>query len=201
MNILLKPIHHQSGISMFFALIILVIISISMVALVRMTDINAIIAGNLAFRESATSGGDRGIEVAIRWLRASDNGATGLDPWQSTAHPLNTDRAANGYYSSMDLQKNLTSMSWDNTNSVDAGKDAAANQIRYVIQRMCRSPNQVLSDSNCLFSDSAEDNDGHNVINATQAGAVKNGKSPVYRITVKVSGPRNTISYVQGFIY
>lgn len=201
MNILLKPIHHQSGISMFFALIILVIISISMVALVRMTDINAIIAGNLAFRESATSGGDRGIEVAIRWLRASDNGATGVDPWQSTAHPLNTDRAANGYYSSMDLQKNLTSMSWDNTNSVDAGKDAAANQIRYVIQRMCRNANQVLSESNCLFSDSAEDNDGHNVINATQAGAVKNGKSPVYRITVKINGPRNTISYVQGFVY
>jgi hypothetical protein len=65
---------------MFFALIILVIISISMVALVKMTDINAIIAGNLAFRnpppaavtaglKSPSAGCAHQITVPAEWTR------------------------------------------------------------------------------------------------------------------------------------
>ena len=66
---------------------------------------------------------------------------------------------------------------------------------------MCKNPNQVLTDANCLFSDAKTETSSKRVKPATEAGANTTSKPPIYRITARVTGPRNTVSYIQAYAY
>jgi hypothetical protein len=83
-----------------------------------------------------------------------------------------------------------------NANSFDAGADPAGNQVRYVIHRMCDfagNPSAV----NCVRT-SAGGTVGGTQGGATYGGAALPSTSQIYyRITARVTGPRNTVSYVQ----
>src|SRR5665647_88236 len=76
----------QHGVVLFIALIALVVLSLAAVALIRSVDTNTLIAGNLAFKQSATISADSGLETAITWL-GNQASAT-----------LEADSAAAGYY-------------------------------------------------------------------------------------------------------
>lgn len=190
----------QRGAVLFFALIALVVMTLAAVALIRSVDTNTLIAGNLAFKQSATSSGDGGVEAAITWL--SNNVAT-----------LDNANAAAGYYNSVNQlpAMNLPSLNWSAANSKSEGMDAAGNTVRYIIQRMCRhtgaadslvSTAIVADETNCLFSDAEISTSSKQALDATQAGGNLAGSgSPIYRVTVQVTGPRNTVSYVQAFVF
>jgi Tfp pilus assembly protein PilX len=66
----LKTSIRQRGVVLFFTLIALVVMSLAAVALIRSVDTSTMIAGNLAFKQSATTSGDGGIEAAVSWLAA-----------------------------------------------------------------------------------------------------------------------------------
>lgn len=190
----------QRGAVLFFALIALVVMTLAAVALIRSVDTNTLIAGNLAFKQSATSSGDGGVEAAVTWL--TNNAAT-----------LDSSNAAAGYYNSVNQlpAMNLVGLTWSDANSKLTGTDAAGNTVRYIIQRMCKhtggagslaSPAIIPDESNCLFSDGEKGGSGMGVLDATQAGAGLSGSgSPIYRVTAQVTGPRNTISYIQAFVF
>lgn len=194
----------QQGVVLFFALIAMVVMMLAAVALIRSVDTSTSIAGNLAFKQAATQSADGGIETALALLKTPlinttlNNGAN----------------AALGYFATAE-EKNLTGtlatmapFSWNTTNSavasgsgIVAGVDASGNATRYVIERMCTLPG-VPTKPNCLFGKG----DGGGTSQAGGAGYP--GKlpgspsiSPVYRVTARVAGPRNTISYVQAYIY
>jgi type IV pilus assembly protein PilX len=80
---------HQSGIALIVALLALVAITLATIALVRSAGTGLEIAGNMAFRESATTAADVATDVAVSWLvkNAASNPAV-----------VNTSAAANGYY-------------------------------------------------------------------------------------------------------
>lgn len=204
----------QRGVVLFFTLIALVVMSLAAVALIRSVDTSTMIAGNLAFKQTATTSGDAGIEAAITWLAGIQNQmiANGqnvyLDP--SAALLFNQSNAANaalGYYSSAGSVANLTNgtISWDNTNSALVQPDGSGNTIRYIIERMCSIPNQVPSTANCLFATPVTTLGSQAVVAADQvcqgAGCLSNAQSPQLRITAQVAGPKNTYSYVQTFAY
>ncbi len=192
----------QRGVILFITLIALVTIMLAAIALVRSVDTSTVVAGNLAFKQAATMSGDGGMELAMKWIAATDAANTGTDQWSVASHPFNQTSAANGYYSNVDPTLDLTAdATWTAAGSGGGNTDGATNTVRYVIQRMCRTANQVLTEANCLFSDASIDTDAHNVANSTQAGAIKGGKNPLYRVTVQIKGPRNTVSYIQGFTY
>jgi len=79
--------------------------------------------------------------------------------------------------------------------------DGSGYAVRYLIQRMCRVSNQLLAETNCLLSDADIDISSKRVLDATGAGAKKPGKPPLYRITIRTAGPRNTFGYIQAFVY
>ncbi|HLB44195.1 MAG TPA: hypothetical protein VJK49_02320, partial [Candidatus Limnocylindrales bacterium] len=58
----------QRGVVLFIALIVLVAMSLAGVALIRSVDTGSVIAGNIAFRQTAMHVGDNGIEAARTWL-------------------------------------------------------------------------------------------------------------------------------------
>lgn len=205
-----KPCAHtQRGVVLFFALVALVAMSLAAVALIRSVDTSTLIAGNLAFRQSTTSAGDAGIDAAMGWLTGIQAANSGLNVLLDATHPFNvTDLATRpGYHSSAGTLNLFADTTWNDTdsNNMLAGTDAATgNTTRYVIERMCRNTG-IPDTSHCLFSSAVQDNFGQNIPLPQEVcsgtGCPVAGQAPQIRITARTQGPRNTVSYVQAFVY
>jgi type IV pilus assembly protein PilX len=187
----------QSGVVLFVALIVLVAMTLAALALMRSVDSANIIAGNLAFQEAATHSADTGVEAATAWLQANNTGST-----------LDADDPTNGYAAngSASTRSPAAGQSWDLywSNSLAArsyqafAQDSAGNSVNYVIDRLCNSAGSKTGGASCVASPAVQTATG----NAEEAGQIPlNAPSVVYyRITVRVSGPRNTVSYVQSVV-
>jgi len=218
----------QRGVVLFFALVSLVAIMLAAVALIRSVDTSTLIAGNLAFRQAATTSSDRGTEAAMNWLSAVDAANSAINVLTDPTHPFNIYHGGNvgatyyspGYYPSVDSSFSLTASAgtrihWDDTDSVLVlpDPDSSGNSTRYIIQRMCRNPAYLPSppaavaivNADCLFSGALINNNGQDVplpqTVCNGPGCPKAGQSPEIRITSRTTGPRNTVSYVQAFVY
>lgn len=190
----------QGGVVLPITLIVLVAMTLAAVAMMRSVDTSSVIAGNLAFRQSATASGDNGVEAAIVWLKAN-NGA------------LTQDSPANGYYATrqdaLDMTGNRSAATSDNLNwgSSSAVKslavDSAGNQVAYVIHRMCDSAGP-LNSATCSTQQGIKE--GSSKGSSRQMQSYQEGawddvsNRGYYRITARVTGPRNTTSYVQAVV-
>ncbi|MDZ4203007.1 MAG: hypothetical protein U1C96_12770 [Gallionella sp.] len=212
----------QRGVVLFFTLIALLAMSLAAVALIRSVDTSTLIAGNLSFKQAATTSGDAGIEAAMTWLNTTQTGNPSInvliDP--SLEHPFNNTGGTGafintGYYSYTDPALILTATlwndepSWTDDNSTLVGTDGSGNTTRYIIQRMCRLENTRVQDAQCLFSSASEDSSGQQIPLPQEVcdstvpgnGCPMAGQSPQLRITSRVTGPKNTVSYIQAFVY
>lgn len=202
----------ERGVVLFVALIALVVMSLAAVALIRSVDTTTLIAGNLAFKQNATSSGDSGMEAAVTWLKTTSGAQGTKDPWTDTTYAFNLDDDTHGYYSSIATPTDLSDKTmWESKGQPATGHDydssgynnKTGNTVLYIIQRMCRTPNQLLSVSNCLMSDSSGKTGSARGKLSHEAGlgsGSTNG-SPIYRVTARVTGPKNTVSYIQAYTY
>lgn len=202
------PMLKQRGVALFFSLIALVVMSLAAVALIRSVDTSTMIAGNLAFKQSATASSDAGIDNAAVWLLGVETANSAMNVLSDIGHPFNITNAAQGYYSYTDPSKSLTDgtgFQWNATDSVLVGTDGSGNTLRYIIQRMCRNNNQPIQSADCLFSGEVQDKNSQSVPLPQSickgSGCPSAGQTPQIRITVRSEGPKNTLSYVQAFIY
>ncbi len=206
--------NRQRGMVLFVALIAMVAMALAAVALVRSVDTTTLISGNLAFRQSTTSSGDIGVGDAIAALTTIKNENGGINVFMELTHPFNQDSATTGYYTNIDPALALTNTaSWTDETSSDAVTDDSGNSYRYIIQRMCRLPTDPVEHpeqklprtSNCLFSASSADNNSKGVKGVNDmcdtAGCPPAGQSPLYRVTVRVVGAKNTVSYIQSIVH
>lgn len=196
----------QSGVVLFIALVAMAVMSLAAVALIRSVDTNNMIAGNLSYKQTAVVSSSFGVENVADTL--------GI---KSLAYG-NSNDAGNGYYATcktFDVSstcdgKNLTSdASWvPGTKSrladgiatgITGGVDAYGNTIQYIVERMCDSavaPNST----NCLQASINTDNGSHNVKPEPLLEPEWLKEVPLYRVTVKITGPKNTVSFIQAFI-
>ncbi len=173
----------QRGVVLFIALIVLVAMTLAGLAVMRSVDTNNIIAGNLAARNAATSAGDAGLEVARTWLMAK------------SAAFLEGDQPR-GYVANWEPTFNYKTFDWAGR-STAAGTDNIGNTIYYVVHRMCKDSSASFNATEC-FKLAASAQGGSKGDDAPPP----TGTSLVYfRITAKVVGPRNTVSYIQSFVY
>ncbi len=217
-----KPLLRQSGIVLFFALLALAVMSIAGVALIRSVDTNALLSGNMVFRQSASTA----TNVALEGI--AQNVAKSITLAASVNH-----QPAQGYYAScsqFDVQPNalvcdgsrLTTMTWSDANSrlaptqtdgndeIRNGIDRQGNEIRYVIERMCsytdaeiNAGNAISDASRCMMASSPSngENCSHNVNNLELfKQCIASSDSPLYRITLRIAGPKNTITFMQSFV-
>ena len=182
----LRPRCRERGTIIFIALIVLVAMSLAGIALMRSVDTANLIAGNLAFKNAATSAGDAGIEAARSWLMTQ------------TAGNLKAD-AASGYFANWQENFDAKTFPWL-AQGINVGSDPLGNTIYYVIHRMCRESNKSIDETDCTKVTSVS-------VGSTKGGGAYgitplSGSSLVYyRITSRVEGPKKTVSYVQAFIY
>lgn len=181
----------QQGVALIIALIVLLGMTLAAIGLIRSVDTANMVVGNLAFQQSATHSADVGVETAISWLQAN----TGA---------LNSDDTSNGYFATASNQNPNVAIgqSWDafwKSNLAQYAKvlnrDQAGNVVHYVIHRQCSFALSPTQGGGCASSPEASVATG----NAEEAGEVQltANASVYYRITVRVTGPRNTVSYVQ----
>lgn len=191
-----KAAHHprsrQRGVVLIFALIVLVILTIGAVALLRSMDTSLFSAGNLAFRRDLVNQG----EQALANVMAEFEGGGAL---VSSAVTDANQIALN--YSSQILATNAqgvpTALTDDPTfltvgvASNDITGATPDVQIRYVIDRLC-SVTGIAASNFCVQSTALPTG---GTANGTQG--VTPPSATVYRLTVRVSGPRSTQVFLQ----
>ncbi len=188
----------QRGVVLVVTLIVLVAMTLAGIALLRSVDTSTVIAGNLSFKQSAVASGDAGVETAIAWLTAN------------TAN-LQQDIPGSGYYATSQDALDLTGnkpgggteddLDWGDADAVRTlERDDAGNQVAYIIHRMCDSAGP-LNGATCATEQTFRGGSSQGASRQMltyQPGAWESvANRGYYRITARVSGPRNTTSYIQ----
>jgi Tfp pilus assembly protein PilX len=195
------PAHAQRGVVVFIALIVLVAMMLAGVAVMRSSGSAILTAGNLAFRQNATTSGDVGLEAARTWL--SGQGPVTLQG------PV----AASGYCDTWTPDfKPFDPATWTQCGTApdpvtaitvrNAGTDSSGNTVTFVIHRMCKKPGPVgnTGGQECV---TVSDPGKGGPKRAFEGGekALTGATQPYYRVTARIAGPKNTVSYVQTMLY
>jgi len=180
--------YRQRGVVLYVALIVLIVMALVGIAMMRGSGSGISIAGNLAMKQNATNVADIGTEAGRAWVMAQNAGG------------LSTDQLP-GYYSSWGAGTDAdpTRLDWSQSIQVTAD-DGTGNQVNYIVQRLCElpnvpsnAPNQHCADVNATGDASGQSHGG--------VGYPGPGPSistqPYFRISSRVIGPKNTVSYIQ----
>ena len=209
----------QGGMSLFITLIALVLLTFAGLALLRSVDTGTLISGNLGFQETALSSGDAGTEAAIIWLTANAAGAA-----------LFADSKPAGYYATSADNCDLTGSTFSgasndiNWTGTDPGAACAMDArilpagtagvppgytVAYVVNRICNAPGDpnlaVASDGSTAmvcakYVKPSGNGSSTRVGPAYGSGPLTGTPQYYYRITTRISGPRNTVRFIQAFI-
>jgi type II secretory pathway pseudopilin PulG len=178
---------------MWVALVVLIIMSLAGLAMMRQMGSGISVAGNIAFKQNATSTSDVGTEAARLWYTT-----------QSSAY-RDVDDPPNGYYATWSgtwgTTVDPTQFNWATgagTAAVGAGAadTALGNTTQYIIQRLCRDPGPV-SAATQVCSDLEDDQWRSKGSFDYQSPPLSPSFKPYFRVTTRVVGPRNTVSYTQ----
>jgi type IV pilus assembly protein PilX len=185
----------QGGVVLIIALIALVILMIGGVALVRSFDTSMLMSGNMAFKRDLMNQGERGMAQAIAALSA---GALASEATREANAPGSNYSATSLASDAHGIPQVLLGNDATFSAAYTAGdlSDAASKvTIRYVIDRQCSATGAFSADTCTTTTATAEDKGGSSFLK--KAGG---GLRPVYRISVRVTGPRNTQAYLQGTV-
>ena len=207
------PARRQRGVVLFVALIGMVVLSLAAVALLRSVDSGTSIAGNLAFKQASIGPINYAIEQANYALFDAPAAARITDPWNHAP--------AFNYFANL--------QSGESTSGVPAGiygygytypagftaytDPTTGYEVRWVIERMCRGPQYPPA----YFGDPLSSGPGGGIqacdtlVPKVSAGGTtmefcNQGKIcdvpplPLYRVTVRVDGPANTVTYAQAML-
>ncbi len=186
----------QSGVTLVITLIVLVAMTLATISLMRSVDTTNIIAGNLAFQQAAAHAADAGTEEAARVLLPLVVANHQLGCTNSTPCPT-------GYISWRDPSQEPPNVSWQTywaaveASAITLVTDAYGNSVSYVVESLCDSDGQSgeclkappSMSGNCSGSDVGAG--GQQCIATTRR---------YFRVTSRVQGPRNTVSYVQAML-
>jgi Tfp pilus assembly protein PilX len=194
------PRKAQRGVILFVALIVLVAMSLTGIALIRSVDTNLLVAGNLAFRQGATAAGDWGVEEARKYLK---------DTLNANKSALDLDVPAAAYYATWQSNLDLygtgvgTVFNWA-ADSKLVGTDSAGNEVRFVLHRMCAAAGPGTSAiANCVKTAGTAGTAAAGGTKGTVSYSTLALPAPTviyFRVTVRILGPRNTLSFVQAML-
>ncbi|QJC56442.1 hypothetical protein HC248_01748 [Polaromonas vacuolata] len=178
----------QHGVALVISLIALIAMTLAGLALMRSVNTGNVISGNLAFRQATLQATDVGVEAAFTLL-------SGLAITAPDANfPVNCVLGTCNYYStrldSLSTSGIPTLIDWSLVPKATLNQSYS---VQYVIDRLCDGPTPVTDiASKCM-------NNASQAVGSKKAGAVtfSSANQVFYRATVRVTGPRNTNSFVQ----
>lgn len=195
--------HRQRGVVLIFALIALVILLIGAAAMMNSLNASLFNAGNYGFKRDLTNQGERALNTVIGLI---STGALGTEAARQVDNNGANYRAAllasdaQGIPAVLLLSDAAFAASGFTAAPIvvnDQGLDMGVT-VRYVIDRMCVAAGAVDKNS-CTTAGNLAPSGG----TPNASGKVEDSALPlqaVYRVTIRVSGPRNTQSFFQATI-
>ena len=194
------PVKGQRGFVLVIALIVLAAMTLAAAAMVRTIDTSTMLARNISFKRDALNRGDVALEAAINQFRTGAVFAGGAG---TTANVAGENFSAVMLATDTDgvplVLKGNTSATFGSSPTWSRGEvdvasipnslDLGMHEV-YLIERMCTTAGPALAET-CIVNGRAQ-----------AGGTQPNDKPgqlfpPMFRITARVTGPRNTVSYVQ----
>lgn len=211
----------QSGLSLIFAMLALLALTIGAVALVRSVDMGVLTLGNLSHKQSALVAAGRATEEAIEWIRNAQN-----------KNLTDADSPDNGYYASAMPQLDVTGagansanaatlvrVAWLSNGNCDVDgvekpsalclkaspeKEYGGIKARYVIHRMCRTPGAIKDTNTCakpvIQGDVSAPDKGSCQDLLCKDLPVAIDPGPYYRITTRAESARGSVSFTETLI-
>jgi Tfp pilus assembly protein PilX len=166
------------GSTLFVVMILLVVMMLGGLAAARMTEVATLASGNSARRDAALQASEIGVNTAYAAVKALADTEASVAPW---------------YYAVAQAQgaDGLPTLNFDATPQIVVG----AYTVNYVVERLCAGT-LPLDDAmrQCLVKQV-------DVLASAAGGeAVEPPMSAQFRITVRVSGPKNTRVWVQSLV-
>ena len=209
----------QRGVILFIALIALVALTMAGIGFMRSVDAGKLLSGNLAFSRASIAISDAGMEDARNLMANLDAAAMGNcgQPapfsclWMNAPDIIAATGFAiptNGYLAWSQPTFDPQLADWANANLSQCTppdctpvQDTARTgyDVRYIVHRMCdlayvpAGPTGRPREAGCLTTSNTggkDQGEGGGVI-GIDAGL------PLYRVTIRVAGPRNTQSFIQ----
>jgi type IV pilus assembly protein PilX len=182
----------ERGVVLFVALIVLIVMTLAGLGLMRQMGTGTSIAGNIAFKENATSVSDRGVELARQWIT-------------TPARDTIDDSLVDGFHSDWTAwagSTDPTTFTWTDAESRELLDDQAqtGNTTRVIIQRLCAVAGLSANAAGQKCSDGIDPSAGGG---SRGGGGYGSGPPPTpiagpfFRVTTRVVGPRNTVTYTQ----
>jgi Tfp pilus assembly protein PilX len=184
----------QRGVTLIIAIIALITLTIGAIAMVRSTNTSLRMSGNLAFKRDLANQSERAVAAVLADLRT---GAL------SSASSREANRVASNYSASLLASPGQgipTALLDDNAfasagfTSADITDASAGIAIRYVVDRQCSAAGPFDAATCATVSTIAGDKGGSSGGSDARAGG---GSAPVYRISIRVTGPRGVQTYLQ----
>ena len=181
----------QRGVVLIFSLLVLLIMAIGAVAILRATNTSLLSSGNLAFHRDLVNQGEEAVANVMTEFKTNGPPLLGI-----TTVSLPT---AN--YSATTLPTNAQGVPLVLLDNAAFGLIATAGDIagrtpdvtvRYVIDRLCAPLTVTASSPNCVQSTGLPTGG-----TANRNTAVSPPSATIYRISVRVDGPRNTQAFLQ----
>jgi type IV pilus assembly protein PilX len=177
-----SPRARQRGVVLIFALIILLILAIGAVALVRSMNSSLLSAGNLAFRRDLVNQGEQAISTVMTEFTT---GSVVAANYSATILPTNAQGVPNALL-------NATTFATVGTTANEITGATPDVKIDYLIDRLCVAGTVQPSIAACVQSSGLPLGG-----KAYENVAVAAPSATVYRISVRVTGPRNTQVFLQ----
>jgi Tfp pilus assembly protein PilX len=168
----------QRGMTMIIVLVLLAVMLLGGMALARMTEIGTLASGNAAFREASLQASEIGINTAYAAVRALTDENSNSGSWYfATAQTLDS----NG----------VPTVAWDSAPEVVVG----AYRVRYVVDRVCTGAMPVTDPlKQCLVKQVPQ------IETRTDRERPDPPTARQFRVTVRVTGPKDTQAWVQSLI-
>lgn len=185
---------------LLYCLIVLTILLVGSVATIRSFNSSLFNAGNIAFKRDMLNQGERAAVAAMALFAAGGELASSSSRWTSrpaknySAAPLPVNRQGIPLALISD-----SSFSGVGSASNDISDAASRTTVRYVVDRLCsklEKPSQApKSPEQCVYAPSNTQVAGGTAMQGPSALPPLN--APMYRLSVRVTGPRDTQVFVQ----
>jgi len=185
----------QRGIVLVIALIVMVALSLAGIALMRSVDTSTAVVGNLAFTQASALPANLAVEEAVAALYEDE-----------LITNVNQNMPAQNYYATRQNGEDPRGIPDVLTTKAKASalvrvlNPGYGNEIRYVIERMC-APGIPATPSRAelvKYCDMLPPKPSGTT--TMESDKIELPRIPLYRLTVRVDGPRNTVSFLQAML-
>jgi len=178
-----RRLRQQRGITIVITLVLLSVMLLGGLAISRMTEVGTLAAGNNVFHEAAVQASEVGVNTAYQAVRDLSNAEANSGSWYFAVTQTN------------DAAGMPNTAIWTTAPQITVGNY----DVRYIVDRQCTGALPIADPARQCLTRTTDPGD---MVESGAAGAQQPEPPTVmqYRITVRVTGPKDTITFVQSMV-